>query len=244
MTGRMAMTVKPTRLRQIGLMILLICCTHTTQANEGFVPLFNGKDFNDWVQHGGKARYTIEDNMVVGTSVPKTPNSFLCTKKTYANFILELEFKVDPPLNSGVQIRSEVFDEPKTIEYETDNGHVDKKKIPAGRVHGYQVEIDPSQRAWSAGIYDEARRGWLYSLSGDKHKAAREAFKQNDWNHYRIKADGNSIQTWINRVPAADLTDEMTAKGFIALQVHGVGNDENKIGKQVRWRNIRIKVLD
>ena len=106
-----------------------------------------------------------------------------------------------------------------------------------GRVHGYQVEIDPSDRAWSAGIYDEGRRGWLHNL--EDNEAAREAFKQDEWNHYRILAVGDSIKTWINGIPAADLTDDMTPSGFIGLQVHGVGSDTEPL--QVRWRKLRIK---
>ena len=82
---------------------------------DGFQPLFDGESLDGWVQHGGEATYTIENGEIVGTSVPGTPNSFLCTEKPYANFILELDFKVDPKLNSGIQIRSEVFDEPKKM---------------------------------------------------------------------------------------------------------------------------------
>lgn len=204
---------------------------------EGFKPLFDGKTLDGWVQKGGTAKYTIEDDCIVGTSVPKTGNSFLCTDKDYANFILEVDFKVDTPLNSGIQIRSHCYDEDKVID--ADGKQI---KIPAGRVHGYQVEIDPSDRAWSAGIYDEGRRGWLYNL--EKKPEARAAFKKDDWNHYRVECRGDSIKTWINGVEAADLKDGLTASGFIALQVHGVGDDESKVGKQVRWKNITIKVLD
>ena len=128
-------------------------------AADGRVSLFNGKDLDGWVRRGGKAKYRAEGGEIVGTSVPNTGNSFLCTKRDYADFILELEFKVDPDLNSGVQIRSECFDRPKTVEL---GGK--KYKIAAGRVHGYQVEIDPSPRAYTGGIYDEGRRGWLQDL--------------------------------------------------------------------------------
>lgn len=187
-----------------------------------WVDLFNGKDLDGWVQRGGEAKYTVEDGAIVGTTVPKTPNSFLCTEKDYANFILELEFKVDPTLNCGVQIRS--------------NSLPDYKD---GQVHGYQVEIDPSDRGWSGGIYDEGRRGWLDDLSGKP--AARYAFRQNEWNRFRVEAVGDRIRTFVNDVPAADLTDDMTATGFIALQVHGIGNREETL--QVLYRNIRIQDL-
>lgn len=212
-------------------------------AEEGFVDLFDGKTLDGWVQHGGTAKYTIEDGAVVGTSVPKTGNSFLCTPRDYSDFILELEFKVDEGLNSGVQIRSQVFEKPTVIQVRNAEGKMEEKKIPADRVHGYQVEIDPSDRAWTGGIYDEARRGWLINLEGDKNKAAREAFKHGEWNHFRVECKGDSIKTWLNGVPAADLKDDMTPSGLIALQVHGVGDKQENVGKQVRWRNIRIKEL-
>lgn len=189
----------------------------------GFVPLFDGTSLKGWVQRGGKAKYAVENGAIVGSSVPNTPNSFLCTEKTYGDFILELEFKVDPSLNSGVQIRSE-----------------SKPDYKNGVVHGYQVEIDPSARAWSGGIYDESRRGWLNNLK--ENPAAQKAFKQNEWNKFRVECRGDSIKTWINGVPAADLKDSMTLRGFIALQVHGVGKKTEPV--QVSWRNIRIKELD
>tara|TARA_R110000850_G_scaffold81215_2_gene174671 strand:- start:5502 stop:8741 length:3240 start_codon:yes stop_codon:yes gene_type:complete len=230
------------RLFTLSAICLALLFTVTTHADEkGFTPLFNGKNLDGWVQHGGKAKYDIVDNTIVGTSVPKTPNSFLCTKKMYDDFELQVDFKVDPLLNSGIQIRSNVYDEDKVLETKGADGKDKKIKIAAGRVHGYQVEIDPSDRAWSGGIYDEGRRGWLNNLADNK--AAQKAFKQNEWNHYRIVCRGDSIKTWINGVPAADLKDDLTSKGFIALQVHGVGNHPEKVGKQVSWRNVKIKEL-
>ncbi len=185
-----------------------------------WVDLFNGKNLDGWIQRGGEAKYTVEDGVIVGTTVPKTPNSFLCTEKNYSNFILEVEFKVDPTLNCGVQIRS--------------NSLPDYKN---GQVHGYQVEIDPADRGWSGGIYDEGRRGWLDDHSDNP--AARYAFRQNDWNKYRIEAIGGRIRTFINGVPAADLSDDMTPSGFIALQVHGIGNRDEAL--EVLYRHVRIQ---
>jgi hypothetical protein len=201
---------------------------------DGWVNLFNGKDLDGWVQRGGKARYKVEDNQIVGTTVPDTGNSFLCTRRDYGDFILELEFKVQAALNSGVQIRSQCFDEARTVEL---GGK--QYSIPAGRVHGYQVEIDPSERAWTGGIYDEGRRGWLQDLK--ENEKARKAFKAGEWNRFRIECRGDSIKTWLNDVPAADLKDSVTPAGFIALQVHGVGKREDAL--EVRFRNLRLKEL-
>ena len=204
-------------------MMALLCAVPGAAAGEdGWVELLNGNTLDGWTQRGGKAKYGVEDGMIVGSSVPHTSNSFLCTDKHYSDFELQLDFQVDPTLNSGVQIRSNSLPEYKK-----------------GQVHGYQVEIDPSARAWSGGIYDEGRRGWLNDLKDNE--AARKAFKQNEWNHFCILAEGDSIKTWINGVPAADLKDSMTGSGFIALQVHGVGDRQEPL--QVRWKNIRLREL-
>jgi hypothetical protein len=183
------------------------------------------KDLSNWEQLNGTAPFSVEDGVITGTTVPDSPNSFLCSKEKYSDFILEFDTWFDPQMNSGVQIRSE-----SRTDYQN------------GRVHGYQVEMDPSPRAWSGGIYDEARRGWLYPL--DKNPDGQKALKVGEWNHYRIEAIGNSIRTWINGVPCADLVDDLTPTGFIALQVHSIGNDESKVGLEVKWKNIRILTTD
>ena len=225
------------------LMILLPAsiCAAESEGKQGFKPLFDGTTLNGWIQRGGKATYTITEGTVVGTSVPDTPNSFLCTDRDYADFVLELEFKVDPILNSGVQIRSQVFEEETTINVKRPGGSIRERKVPAGRVHGYQIEIDPGDRAWTGGIYDEARRGWLFDLKDSP--AAQKAFRQGEWNHFKIEAIGPSIKTWLNGVPAATLEDDMTLSGFIALQVHGVGNKPERVGKTVSWKNVQIKEI-
>jgi hypothetical protein len=211
-----------------------------------WVSLFDGKSIGDWTQKGGVAKYAVEDGIIVGTSVPKTPNSFLCTKKHYSDFILEYEFKCDNRLNSGVQIRSNAYDKDKTVKFAGGKS----RKISAGRVHGYQVEIDANKpdRMWMTGIYDEGRRGWLYPglAGGDAAKMTKvgqKAYKPDAWNKVRVECRGDHIQTWLNEVARADFKDSMTAMGFIGLQVHGVGKNPKLVGAQVRWRNLRIQEL-
>lgn len=205
-----------------GALALLLAwgCADAPKEEVPWTKLFNGTDLTGWSQLGGRADYTVRDGAVVGATVHDTPNSFLVTDRIYDDFILELDYRVDPSMNSGIQVRSNSF-----------------PHYQNGRVHGYQIEIDPSERAWSAGIYDEGRRGWLVDL--ENNPQAQAAFKQNQWNHYRIEALGDTLKTWINGVPAAHLIDGKTSSGFIALQVHSIPKDR-QAGTQVAWRNINI----
>ena len=202
-----------------GTLMLQTCMAQN--GGDDWVELFNGKNLNGWKKLNGEAEYKIEGNTITGYSKLNTPNTFLATEKNYGDFILEVEVKVDNQLNSGIQIRSNSL-----------------KEYRDGRVHGYQVEIDPSPRAYSGGLYDEARRGWLYPLG--INPKGRKAFKPGSWNKYRIEAIGNHIRTWINGTMCTNLVDDKTAEGFIALQVHSIGKKE-QAGTQVKWRNIRIK---
>jgi len=195
-----------------------------------WIDLFDGKTLNGWKQVSGKAKYTVEDGAIVGTTAPNTYDNVLATEKEYGDFILELEFKVDPTLNSGIQIRCHKFNE-------GDKKPEKGKGARPGHVYGYSVEIDASDRAWSGGFYEGGHRGWINDLTDNP--AARYAFKQNQWNHFRIEAIGDHFRTWINGVLAVDLKDNVTASGFIGIQVHGLGNSPEK--KKVRVRNIRIQ---
>ena len=106
------------------------------------------------------------------------------------------------------------------------------------RVHGYQIEIDPSERAWTGGIYDEARRGWLYPL--EDMPEAQAAYEHQKWNKVRVEAIGETFKVWVNDIPTAHLIDDMTRSGFIGLQVHGIGDNQENVGINIRWKNIRI----
>ncbi len=179
-----------------------------------------GANLSGWVQRGGKASFVEENGVITGETRPNQPNSFLCSIKEYSDFELQYEFRIDDELNSGVQIRSHV-----------------KPEIDV--VYGYQIEIDPSPRAYTGGIYEESGRGWLKDLKDNPE--AQKAFKHGKSNHVRVIAKGDHIQTWLNGVLAANLFDNKTATGFIALQVHGVGDREQPL--KVQWRKIRIQEL-
>ncbi len=212
---------KNIRMKKGLLLLLLIASASLSAQNNNWQNLFNGKDLKGWKQLNGNAKYEVKNGAIVGTTVSGEPNSFLATEKDYGDFILEVDFLVDSTMNSGIQFRSLSLPEYRN-----------------GRVHGYQFEIDPSPRGWSGGIYDEARRDWLYT--GDLNPSAKNAFKQGKWNRARVECIGNSIRTWLNGVPVAHVIDDVTSKGFIALQVHAINNKKDE-GRQISWKNVRIQ---
>lgn len=220
------------------LVAVLFTITSSCQKNDGWVDLFNGKDLSGWKKVGGNGTYEVVNGEIVGTSManellPSDPaeiakmtiedfpkNTFLTTEKAYSDFIIELELKFGN-MNGGIQFRS----------------HSDPDYLN-GLFHGYQCEVDPSERAWSAGIYDEMGRAWLYPVTFNP--PARSAIKLNDWNLYRIECIGSSMRTWLNGVPVAHLIDDKVPEGHFGLQVHFTFKEE-QVGEQIFWRNIRIK---
>ena len=202
--------------------VLIICLASSfLSSQDGWVHLLEGDVPSRFLQLNGDASFVLDDGVMIGTSKLNTPNSFLATKELYSDFILEFEVHVDNGLNSGVQFRS-----------------LSLPSYRDGRVHGYQCEIETSSRKWAGGIYDEARRGWLYPLT--RNPRGKHAFVPGEWNHYRIEAIGPYIRTFVNGIQCANLVDDLTPKGLIAFQVHSI-HDEALVGKKVRWRNIKIK---
>ena len=179
------------------------------------ISLLAGPGLTGWTPVGG-AEWRREGLDVVGAVPGRLErNAFLCTDAEYADFVLEVELRVEAPGNSGIQFRSH--------------------RTSEGAVYGYQAEVDCSERAWSGGIYDEGRRAWLADLEG--HPAGRAAFRMDEWNHYRIEARGTRLRTWINGVLTAELEDDLDRSGFIALQVHG------GLSGRFRWHDPRVRGL-
>lgn len=202
-------------------------------AEESWVSLFDGKTLEGWTVRGGAATYKVEDGTIVGTTAQTGPNTFLC-RGPYADFVLEFEVLCDVALNSGVQIRSSVYE--KDTPQESNPARLRK----AGEIYGYQCEIADGSLGVSGNFWDEARRTkWLDDFTNKPE--ARAAFKNGAWNRYRIVAQGRRIRSWINGVACADFEDDRDASGFIGLQVHTIKAGTGPY--QVRWRNIRIRAL-
>lgn len=211
--------------KKLLLLTVLVLSVNNLIGQNEWKNLFNGKNLRGWEVLNGDAPYILEDGEIVGISKLNSPNTFLATKKHYTNFVLEYDMKMDEGLNSGVQIRSQSL-----------------KSYHNGRVFGPQVECEDSERMWAGGIYDEARKGWRYPL--EYNPAAKTAFKKGDWNTFKVVAFENYIMTWINGVPVAKVVEEDVESGFIALQIHDIGNNQSLKGKKIRWKNIRIKDLN
>lgn len=200
-------------------MLAMICSAVSIHA-QNWKNLFNGKNLKGWEIRQGTADYKVDGNQITGVSKFGTRSTYLCTTQRYTDFILEVDVKIDLGLNSGIQFRS-----------------MSNENYKEGDVHGYQAEIDVSDRKWSGGIFDQSRRGWVYPVT--MNRPGQEAFKNGAWNSYRIEAIGNTVRTWVNGVQVANLVDDMTAEGFIALQVHQIKNKEHG-GLKVRWKDALI----
>jgi len=226
--------MKKHRILTIALAVLAGFSVHAKKPGDDFVSLFDGISLEGWTQRNGTATYEVKDGTIVGTTAKGSPNSFLCSDKLYGDFELFFEVKVHNSLNSGVQIRSQT----KPL-----NDKEKKRGDKFGRVNGPQVEIESSggKGAESGYVYGEAAGGWM--TPKDKLKPHKH-FKDGEWNKYRVLAEGARIRTWINDQSISDLVDEEKLKthpkGFIGLQVHGVGN---RGPFDVAWRNIKIRVI-
>jgi hypothetical protein len=193
--------------------------------SDGWQSLFDGKTLSGWKQINGSAKFEVIDGVIVATADETSKSSYLATELTFGDFIMEFEAKVDSPLNSGVQFRS-----------------VSKTSYKNSDVVGYQLEIDPSSRGWTGGIYDKNRGKWLYPLS--YNDAGRTAYEKDEWNKFRIEAIGNVLRTYVNGTATANLSDNQTSEGFFALEIESTAGDISKLGNQVSWRNIRVKTQD
>lgn len=214
------------------ILLILACVTLYSQcaaqkSSDGtWQVLFNGKDLTGWEMLNAPHKVEVKDGVIVATTVGGQDNGFLCTTKSYGDFILELEVKTDLLLdNSGIQFRS-----------------LSNPEFKNGRVHGYQVQIEnrpPHLSQWSGAIFDESGRGFLAIMEDDPVR--QKAYKQNQWNHVRIEAIGATSRVWINNIPTAHVVDDEILSGLICLQVHGGAHAAERGSQSIYTRNVRIQ---
>lgn len=217
------------RLLLAALLPALTSCTTARHADNPAtgphgINLYNGTNFDGWVIRGDPAiTWRTDGDTIIGAATSNAVyHSFLCTAKEYGDFILDVDFKVDPKYRAGLQIRSMSYPE-----------------YYGGVVHGDQIVIAPT--ATTGGILEEAGRHVLYDLK--TNAAIAKAYRLNDWNHLKILCVGDTIKTWLNGVAGANLRDSKTPIGFIALEVNRGGTNQPQ-PLEARFKNIRLLPLD
>ncbi|MBX2850120.1 MAG: DUF1080 domain-containing protein [Phycisphaeraceae bacterium] len=184
--------------------------------DDGWVDLFNGKDLTGWKNPYEWGEAKVADGVIELTANRKF---FLTTEKQFSDFELEVQVMLpkEGKANSGIMYRC----------------HVEKNKV-----FGYQAECDPTDRAWSGGLYDEGRRGWLAPTKSPEDKKIKLVkAPKGEWMSYKIKCVGDHLQVWVNGKQTTDYKDDVDAKGYIGLQHHG------EKGQTYRFRNIRIREI-
>lgn len=228
----------------VSLILFLSSCQPSNheqaQSEESWIDLFDGASLTGWKIIEGEGKFYAEDGKIVGEYTLEGGNSYLVTEKNYSDFLLELEVMIDTFMNSGVQIRNNIYEKENTTQYMGGNFKISERTWTPGTAHGYQIEVDPTPRAWSGGFYEPGARGWLQTLKNNE--SARNAWKNGTWNHFKIQAKGNQFKTWVNGVLATDTLDNRSATGFIGFQLHTI-HDPKDEGKKVQFRNIRLKEL-
>lgn len=224
------------------------CEKEPSAQNDGWVNLFDGKTLNGWKilnedysYQGNQPEFYVQDGMIICNTKSDVGGGYLVTENNYDDFILELDVKIDPSLNSGIQCRGQIWQKDTVATYLAGDakGTISQRHFKAGYVWGYQIEIDSSSRAWSGGLYEPGNRGWLVRLTDNEE--AQKAFRPLEWNHFKILMKGNVIQAWVNGVQTVDTTDDMNSSGFIGLQFHGAGKEQNDLKSY--WKNLKIKTL-
>ena len=194
------------------------------ELKSGFVDLFNGTDLSGWTTKGGDAKFEVKGGMIVGTAVPNTPSTYLCTEKDdYKDFVFTCEMKWEKDLNSGVMFRAKV-----------------RAKGGNDEVYGPQAEMEgvKNDRGWSGGVYGQSCGGYFYPVWLKEHAKARVAIKKEGWNRITIESKGKVVKTWLNGVPVSHWVGDGTYdKGFFGLQVHKAKTGE------VLFKSLRVKEL-
>jgi len=198
------------------------------QNKNGFVRLFDGKTLKGWktpdIKIPGNG-FAVVNGQIIGRS-NAAENTLLVSENEYTDFVLELDVKTDGTLaDAGIQLHGQTV----AVGYGT-------------ALTGTQCEIDPHSSKWTGGIFDTYQRGWLYPM--DLNAKAQSAFKIGKYNHIKVECIGNETKTWVNGIAAADVVDTVNSKGFIGLQLHGIGTNAVNDGESIYFKNIRIKTTN
>ena len=212
------------------LSLLVVLVSSAQEKGTPWESLFNGKDLAGWKMVGSKGVAYVKDGEILCHRTKDTPeHTFVTSTRKYADFILEMDFKLDPPgYSAGVLVRC--------IDAVQDTAKV--------RLYGYQVKIDQSARSWTGGVFDDFGGSWKWMYDLSENEPARKAFKLGEWNTFRIEAIGNNIKVWLNDVPSTNLFNTKYREGYIALKIHALKPDGQGEDLLIHFKDIRIITKD
>jgi glucose/arabinose dehydrogenase/mono/diheme cytochrome c family protein len=196
----------------------------TAQESPAWVSLFNGKDLSGWSLKGDAGKAYVENGEIVCHVTANTKeHTFVCTNDTFADFILEMDVKIDGDFNTGISFRA-------------------SDALPGAPVKlwSYMVKIDPTPRKWTGGIFEDFGQVWQWLNTLEGNALGREAFKIGAWNRFRLEALGPHIRVWVNGVPTANLVDDRYTSGCIALKIHWTGNFPEREKILAHFKDVRI----
>jgi len=210
------------------------------EADDGFVPIFNGKNLDGW--DGDPKYWRAEGGVLIGEVTPETllkQNTFIVWQGGKpADFEFKTDFRITAAGNSGVQYRSELVE-----------------GVPHA-LRGYQADIDGANK-YTGLNYEERGRAFLaprgeacligadgksrtVASVGDADELAK-LIKAEDWNAYHLVVRGNVMMHLINGQLMSVTVDDDPANrkfsGLLGVQVH-VGPP-----MKVEYRNLRLKQL-
>jgi hypothetical protein len=211
------------------LLILYLLMAVPLCAQEQEIPwesIFNGKDLTGWKIVGSKGIAYVKDGEILCHRTKNTTeHTFVTSVKKYSDFILEIDFKLDPPgYSAGVLVRC--------IDAVQDTAKV--------RLYGYQVKIDQSARSWTGGVFDDFGGSWKWMYDLSENESARKAFKLGEWNTFRVEAIGDNIKVWLNDVPSTNLFNKKYKEGYVALKIHALKPDGQGEDLLIHFKNIRM----
>lgn len=213
------------------LLILIATGNGHTQSSESWQTLFNGTNLEGWSLVDPPINVGVQaESMILHMTANTSRHSFIRTNEEYEDFILEMDFKRDRALDSGVLFRSEATPD-----------------SAFSALFGYMVKIDPRpSRLWTGGVFVDYGNSysWLHTLKNNDLGRQAEK-KEGEWNHLRVEAIGKEIKVWLNGVSTAHLIDDHYKRGFIGFKVHYLNNsDKEKEQLEIGFKNIKVMTTD
>jgi hypothetical protein len=188
-------TVTRTFTAAIGAALILVASASLARAAEkapALKSIFNGKDLTGWAVPSPNPFWRVENGVLIGQNDEKQTGSMLKTEKSYKNFIIELEARVEDPMDSGLFMRTPAL------------------QMQIGKSISLKKEMTGSFYISKAG-YIEAGQA----------KEAVKLLKAGDWNKIRLEAKGDTFTVWLNGTKASQYTTpNFPDAGPISVQVH------------------------